>query len=55
MRKTYPGKQEAEKARKPKESIQDEEPDMIGMAPNYEKFEDMGWSVEETLVWLNID
>lgn len=31
----------------------EEEPDMIGMAPNYDKFE--GWDVEEVLVFLNID
>ncbi len=31
----------------------DEEPDMIGMAPNYDRFK--GWSIEEVLVWLNID
>lgn len=31
----------------------DEEPDFIGMAPNYDKFE--GWDIEEVLVFLNVD
>lgn len=35
------------------EAFVDEEPDMIGMAPNYDKFK--GWDIEEVLVWLNID
>ena len=55
MRKSYPGKEEAEKNRKPQRTENDNEPDFIGTAPNYEKFEAMGFSVEETLIWLNID
>ena len=33
--------------------IDDEEPDFIGGAPNWDKFE--AWDVDEVLVWLNID
>ena len=33
--------------------VHEEEPDFIGGAPNYDKFE--GWTTEEVLVWLNID
>ena len=37
----------------------DSEPDIIetaqGYAPNYEKFERMGFTTEEALVWCNID
>lgn len=49
----YPGVEavEAEKNRQAKERNAD--PDFIGNAPNYDKFE--GWSPEEVLVWLNID
>jgi len=32
-----------------------EEPDWVGGAPNYDKFERMGFDTERTLVWLNID
>ena len=49
----YPRTEEAEKMRKGKPPIEDEQPDFIGNAPNYDKFE--GWTVEEVLVWLNID
>lgn len=52
----YPGTAEAEAERKRKKMEHvEEEPDFIGSAPNYDKFEAMGWSVEQTLVWLNID
>jgi len=53
-RKLYPGEEEAEKQKKialPSED--DEQPDFIGGAPNYDKFN--GWTAEEVLVWLNID
>lgn len=33
--------------------IELEEPDFIGNAPNYDKFE--GWFPERVLAWLNID
>ena len=46
----YPGIDEAERERI---YAEDEEPDFIGGAPNYDKFE--GWTAEEVLVWLNID
>ena len=49
----YPGVAEAEKERAKLAEPLEEEPDFIGGAPNYDKFE--GWSVEEVLVWLNID
>lgn len=48
----YPGENESEKMRSVKEPIE-EEPDFIGNAPNYDKFE--GWSAEKVLAWLNID
>ena len=55
MRRKYPGVQAAEAQRRlPKpDPREDEEPDFIAGAPNYEKFE--GWSAEEVLAWLNID
>lgn len=48
----YPGikEAEAERSNHPKE---EEAPDFICGAPNYDKFE--GWTPEEVLVWLNID
>lgn len=49
----YPGIDEAEKQRKVKAPIVEDEPDFIGNAPNYDKFK--GWTAEEVLVWLNID
>lgn len=54
-RSGYPGIKEAEEERKRscKRNQPEEEPDFIGGAPNYDKFE--GWSVEEVLCWLNID
>lgn len=51
-KKRYPGIEEAEQERS-KSHPADEEPDFIGSAPNYGKFE--GWTPEEVLVWLNID
>lgn len=37
----------------------EEEPDVIqtaqGFAPNYEKFEALGMTTEEALVWCNMD
>ena len=59
MRKTqlYPGVQdvEAEKNRRAEARVKgkDHQPDFIGGAPNYDKFD--GWSPEEVLAWLNID
>lgn len=52
MKKKYPGIDEAEQMRSV-QSIEDEEPDFINGAPNYDKFE--GWTPEQVLVWLNID
>lgn len=53
----YPGVQdvEAEKDRsaEARYSQKDHQPDFIGGAPNYVKFE--GWTPEEVLSWLNID
>lgn len=33
--------------------VDDDAPDFIGGAPNYDKF--VGWDVDAVLVWLNID
>lgn len=54
-KKIYPATKEAEKQRSTQKlkRYDDEEPDMIGNAPNYDKF--VGWSPEEILVFLNID
>lgn len=49
----YHGLDEAER-QKPLPS-RDDEPDSYGIVPNYDKFTDKGWSVEEILVWFNID
>lgn len=49
----YPGVEEAEKERSKQHLIEDDEPDFIAGAPNYDKFK--GWTTEEVLVWLNID
>ena len=49
----YPGAEEAER-QKPLPST-DDEPDSYGMTPNYDKFIKKGWTVEEVLVWFNID
>lgn len=59
-KKLYPGTAEAEEeriraSRKPPVP-DDEEPDWLGNAPNYEKFRrKFGWDTETTLVKLNID
>ena len=52
----YPGEAEAQKARsgcKAKPAQNEEPPDFVAGAPNYDKFRD--WSPEKVLVWLNID
>ena len=54
----YPGAVEAEREknralRRPERA--DDEPDWIDGAPNYDKFERMGWDASKTLAWLNID
>ena len=53
-KKSYPGTREAEDQRRLNPApIEDDAPDFIAGAPNYDKFE--GWSPAEVLVWLNID
>lgn len=49
----YPGVVEAEKERSRKQAEFSEEPDFVGNAPNYDKFEK--WPAEKVLAWLNID
>lgn len=49
----YPGTAEAETERTKKHYNENNEPDFIGNAPNYDKFK--GWTPEEVLVFLNID
>ena len=49
----YPGTEKAEQERTAHSLVEDEEPDFVGGAPNYDKFK--GWTPEEVLVWLNID
>lgn len=49
--KKYPGEEEAELERQ--KETEEEAPDFIGGAPNYDKFK--GWTPEEVLVFLNID
>ena len=51
----YPGMKEADLQRTNHKQLDpnDEEPDFVGMAPNYDKF--VGWTPEEVLVFLNID
>lgn len=51
-RKKYPGIEDAEREHSTRR-IPCDEPDFIAGAPNYGKFE--GWTVDEVLVWLNID
>ena len=53
MKPSYPSTKEAEEQRCSKPRIEDDEPDFIAGAPNYDKF--TGWTTEEILVWLNID
>ncbi len=52
-RKLYPGTNETNKIKATAKKRHDEQPDFIGGAPNYDKFE--GWDAERVLVWLNID
>lgn len=52
----YPGVKEAEEERKRaalRNAIENEEPDFIAGAPNYDKY--AGWPAEKVLAWLNID
>lgn len=53
----YPGVREVEegKNRRAKQMAEQKrsQPDFIGGAPNYDKFE--GWTPEKVLTWLNID
>ncbi len=52
--KKYPGLKETERERKCSlDRDTDDQPDFIGNAPNYDKFD--GMTVEEVLIWLNID
>lgn len=57
MRKKYPGIYEAEQERvrvqKEAENRLNNEPDFIGLAPNYSKFR--GWSPEAVMAFLNVD
>lgn len=50
---SYPAVYEAELERSKKHSVEDEEPDFICGAPNYDKFPD--WTPEQVMAWLNID
>lgn len=50
----YPHADDVKNGRYTKMFIEiDEEPDFIGMAPNYDKFK--GWDDEKVRVWLNVD
>lgn len=49
----YPGIKETNQQRSLSPVKQEEEPDWIGNAPNYNKFS--GWTPEEVLVFHNID
>lgn len=49
----YPGVREVEEEKNRRAKERDHQPDFIGGAPNYDKFE--GWTPEEVLSWLNID
>lgn len=52
----YPGTKEAERERSKPHIVLEDEPDILYPGvPNYEKFERMGWDVDKTLSWLNID
>lgn len=53
MKLKYPGSDEAEQERSKRSFAEDEEPEFIAGAPNYDAFE--GWSPEKVLIWLNID
>lgn len=48
----YPGIAEAEQERAKPHTVE-EEPDCIGGAPNYDKFQN--WTPEQVMAWLNID
>jgi len=53
-RKRYPGTDDSFRDDIYRRSrYDDEEPDFINGAPNWDKFE--AWDVDEVLVWLNID
>lgn len=52
-KESYPGIAEAEAERSKRRPPEDEEPDFIAGAPNYDKFP--GWTPEQVMVWLNID
>lgn len=55
-KRRYPGTEEAERQKSLRPSqFQEEEPDTFGLAPNYEKFIRKGFTVEEVLVWFNMD
>lgn len=54
----YPGTEEAERRRGTKYTVPTEDghdPDWIHGCPNYKKFEEKGYSIEEILVLFNID
>ena len=51
----YPGADETERMNSFAVQSSDDEPDSFGIAPNYDKFNRKGWSVEEVLSWFNID
>ena len=49
----YPNAEDVRKGKYTRAVVADEEPDFIGGAPNWDKFE--AWDIDEILVWLNID
>lgn len=49
----YPGIDDAEREKGKGMACIEEQPDFIGMAPNYDKFR--GWSPEQVMAFLNID
>lgn len=49
----YPGTAEAEAERAKGDYNNNDDPDFICGAPNYDKFK--GWTPEEILVFLNVD
>ena len=52
-KRAYPGTVEAEAERSKKHIAENEEPEWIAGAPNYDAFP--GWTPEEVMSWLNID
>lgn len=52
-KKLYPGTAEAERERSKKRFVEDEQPDFIAGAPNYDKFS--SWTPEQVLAFFNID